>query len=643
MLSFNQVSYSQGLTPLVEDFSATFFANEKIGIVGPNGCGKSSLFKLILHELSCDQGELSLSSDLRIAHVRQETPGLELTALDYTLDGDQSLRMAQKKLKQAEEKNDSHQMAIAHEQLEIVGAYDAEARASRLLSGLGFASETMHKKIKELSGGWRVRLNLAQALMKPSDILLLDEPTNHLDLDAVFWLQGFLKSYQGTLLIISHDRDFLDAVIQRTLFFYNKQLTVYQGNYSQALRIRSEQLQLQQKLYDKQQTKVKHLQSFIDRFKAKASKAKQAQSRVKALEKMAQLEQVKTNQSFQFEFLQPKHQPDPLVTLDNVDVSYTDNIILKNVHLSVRVDSRIGLLGRNGAGKSTLIKTIANQGVDISGLRSESHHLNSGYFAQHQLEQLNLEKTPMQELHAINPTMSEQDARNYLGRFAFQGDKVFETLQGFSGGEKARLVLALMIYQKPNLILLDEPTNHLDSDMRDALTMAIQNFSGAVIMISHDRYLLDATVNELYLINKGYVEKFDGNTDDYLTWLKRNRWSNDQVDNHDSRVPENTAVDKKTQRQLEAKIRQHLSSYKKNLDQIEKKNKILQEKLDNIESELSDVSLYEEDRKKDLEAYILQQSQLKKELEEAEQAWYDAQERYDHECSKIKEEMSITS
>ncbi len=642
MITFSKVSYSRGAKTLVEDLDTTLFSGEKIGIVGANGCGKSTLFQLLLGQLSCDNGEFDVPAKLRIAHVKQETPGLEQSAIDYVLDGDTALRKAQAKLAQAEQDNNGEAIAHAHHELETLGAYDANSRASRLLYGLGFSEPMMQASVASLSGGWRVRLNLAQALIQPSDLLLLDEPTNHLDLDAVFWLESFLKSYSGTLLIISHDRDFLDAIVSRVMHFDDGRVNVYNGNYSQFIRIKAEQDNLQQKQYEKQQAKVKHLQSFIDRFKAKASKAKQAQSRVKALERMASVENISVREKLTFDFLEPKHKPDPLLTFDELDSGYQETIILNQLKLSIRCDSRIGLLGRNGAGKSTLLKTIAQTEVTTSGKREASKHLKVGYFAQHQLEQLSGEQSAFDQMQKLDPEMTEQQVRNYLGGFAFHGDKVFDNVGQFSGGEKARLVLALIIYQKPNLILLDEPTNHLDMEMRDALTLAIQNFSGAVVLISHDRYLLDATVDELYLVDSGKVEPFNGDTAAYYQWLKQNRWGKNQEETYSKSAsgskPNLPTMDRKVQKQIEAKIRQRLAPLKKQNDRLEKDIEKYQQQLQDIESRMQDTELYQDSRKDELNQLIAQQVDIKSKLDETEMNWFELQETIDSETQLAQQE-----
>ncbi|NVJ59184.1 MAG: ATP-binding cassette domain-containing protein [Gammaproteobacteria bacterium] len=643
MITFSNVSYSRGSNTLVSSLDLTLFQGEKIGIVGANGCGKSTLFQLLLGDLSCDEGEVELAAKLRIAHVKQETPGLERSALDYVLDGDADLRDAQSKLESAEQRNDGTAMAEAHALLDSLGAYDAPARAAKLLNGLGFSEQQMSESVSNLSGGWRVRLNLAQALLKPSDLLLLDEPTNHLDLDAVFWLESYLKTYSGTLLIISHDRDFLDALSSRVLHFNQGKVTSYSGNYSRFLKIKAEQEALQAKQFEKQQAKVAHLQSFIDRFKAKASKAKQAQSRVKALEKMASVENIKVRESLSFDFFEPKHKPDPLLRFENVDAGYDELKVLSNINFSIRSDSRIGLLGRNGAGKSTLLKTIANTEVTVNGNREQSKHLKIGYFAQHQLEQLEGNRSAFAQMQQLDANLTEQQVRNYLGGFAFHGDKVFDDVEKFSGGEKARLVLALMIYQRPNLILLDEPTNHLDMEMRDALTMAIQNFAGAVVLISHDRFLLDATVDELFLVDNRSVESFKGDTSDYLQWLKANRWGNEQSltsemgDNKSA--SEELKIDRKREKQQQAKIRQLLAPLKKQVDKLESSVEKLQQQLVDIETELANPELYQDEKKSRLAELLSKQAQLKQQLEQDESQWFELQEELEAKTLRLSEEL----
>ncbi|WMS86123.1 ATP-binding cassette domain-containing protein [Pleionea litopenaei] len=640
MITFSNVAYSRAAKPLVTRLDTTLFNGEKVGIVGANGCGKSTLFQLILGEIASDQGEVELSDKLRIAQVKQETPGVAQSALNYVLDGDQILRKTQADLRQAESDNDGHRIAELHEKLENIGAYDVEARASRLLYGLGFSEALIHTHVDQLSGGWRVRLNLAQALLMPSDILLLDEPTNHLDLDAVFWLESFLKKYPGTLLVISHDRDFLDALVEKIWHFESTEVKCYSGNYSQFLKLKAQQEQLQAKMYEKQQAKVAHLQSFIDRFKAKASKAKQAQSRVKALEKMASVENIRVRERLSFEFFDPLHKPDPLLKFEKLTVGYQDTWILNELDFSIRCDSRIGLLGRNGAGKSTLLKAIANTEVSMLGERQQSKNLQVGYFAQHQLEQLNGKASAFSQMQQLDEHLTEQEVRNYLGGYNFHGDKVFEPVESFSGGEKARLVLALMIYQKPNLILLDEPTNHLDMEMRDALTLAIQNFAGAVVLISHDRFLLDATVDELYLVDSGRVCAFDGDTQQYHQWLKANRWGSGENEAVESSTSTSiSSVDRKKQKQLEAQLRQAMAPLKKQLQTSEQGMEKMQVELNNIEQEMSNPELYQEKNKALLTQLIAEQSEARAKLDAFEAEWFELQDQIEQQQAQLHEQL----
>ena len=533
MLQITQLNLQLGNKVLFENASATIFPGHKIGIVGANGCGKSTLFNLIRGELTNDGGDISFPKGWQLAWVKQETPGLERSALDYVIDGHHIYRDLQAKLEKAEQADDGHQIAQLHHELDAINAYTIPARAGELLNGLGFDTEAQQRSVSSFSGGWRMRLNLAQALMIDSDCLLLDEPTNHLDLDAVIWLEKWLKRYEGTILLISHDRDFIDNICQGILHVENQSLNSYTGNYSTFEIQRAEKLAQQQATFEKQQQEIKHIQSFIDRFKAKASKAKQAQSRVKMLERMEKIAPAHVDSQFHFEFLPATNIPNPIIKMDQVSAGYGDLEILSKIRLNLVPGSRIGLLGRNGAGKSTLIKTLAKSIPPLSGDFEYSKHLRIGYFAQHQLDTLTKGQSPLQHLMLLDDTLLEQAARDYLGGFGFNGDQALDIIDNFSGGEKARLVLALLVYQKPNLLLLDEPTNHLDIEMRQALALALQGFEGAMILIAHDRHLLKSTCDDLYLVDAGQVAPFNGDLDDYHNWLLDQERQANQADSKD--------------------------------------------------------------------------------------------------------------
>jgi ATP-binding cassette subfamily F protein 3 len=519
MLNFSDLSLRRGPRLLFEQASFTIHPGHKVGLTGANGCGKSSLFALLRGELHADSGDFSIPPKWVIAHVAQETPALEKSAIDYVLDGDVELRQVERALEAAVMADDGHKQGELHAQLEAIDGYTARSRASRLLHGLGFKPGEEERLVTTFSGGWRMRLNLAQALMCRSDLLLLDEPTNHLDLDAVIWLQEWLRSYPGTLMLISHDRDFLDEVVDEILHVEQQRITLYSGNYSAFEHIRAERLANQQSAYEKQQREIKHVQSYIDRFRAKATKAKQAQSRIKALQRMEQIAPAHVDSPFHFAFRSPEKLPDPLLMLDKIDVGYDDKLILNGVRLSLYPGDRIGLLGHNGAGKSTLIKLIAGELSCRAGEIKPAKDLKVGYFAQHQLEQLHAESTPVEHLQRLDPKADEQSLRDYIGGFGFTNDRALSPVAPFSGGEKARLVLALLVYQRPNLLLLDEPTNHLDLEMRHALALALQDFEGALVVVSHDRHLLRSVTDKLLLVDSGKADEFDGDLDDYRRWI----------------------------------------------------------------------------------------------------------------------------
>ena len=519
MIVATNIEFIRGGKPLLENASATINPKQKVGLVGANGCGKSSFFTLLKQEHQVDAGELTIPHHWRLASVAQETPALDSNALQYVIDGDHAFRRLQAKLKQAEDDDNGTKIAEMHIQLDNAGGYTIESRAAELLAGLGFSEQAQGRSVSDFSGGWRMRLNLAQALLCPSDLLLLDEPTNHLDLDAVIWLEKWLKQYQGTLVLISHDRDFIDSIVDKIIHIEQNKLHEYTGNYTSFERQRAEKLAQQQSSFEKQQVQMDHMQDYIDRFRYKASKAKQAQSRIKALEKMEQLLPAHVDNQFSFSFREPDALPLPLLTLEKVSAGYEDQLILDKIELNLVPGSRIGLLGRNGAGKSTLIKLLSDQLKPKSGKLEINPAAKIGYFAQHQLEFLSLDESPLQHLMRLAPDEKELPLRNFLGSFGFQGDKVLDKVAPFSGGEKARLVLALLVWQKPNLLLLDEPTNHLDLEMRHALTIALQAFEGAMIVVSHDRHLLRTTIDDLYLVHDKKVEPFEGDLDDYHQWL----------------------------------------------------------------------------------------------------------------------------
>ncbi len=620
MLKFTDLSLRRGPRLLFEQASFTIHPGHKVGLTGSNGCGKSSLFALLRGELHSDGGDFSLPPKWVIAHVAQETPAVAVSAIDYVLDGDAELRQVEADLAAAVEADDGHRQGELHAQLESIDGYTARSRAARLLHGLGFKPGQEELAVTTFSGGWRMRLNLAQALMCRSDLLLLDEPTNHLDLDAVIWLQEWLRAYPGTLLLISHDRDFLDDVVGEILHVEQQRITLYSGNYSAFERIRAERLANQQSAYEKQQREIKHVQSFIDRFRAKATKAKQAQSRIKALERMEQIAPAHVDSQFHFAFRTPEKLPDPLLTLDKIDVGYSDTLILNGVTLSLYPGDRIGLLGHNGAGKSTLIKLIAGELETRAGEIKTAQDLKVGYFAQHQLEQLHLDSTPLEHLQRLDPKADAQSLRDFIGGFGFSHDRALSPVAPFSGGEKARLVLALLVYQRPNLLLLDEPTNHLDLEMRHALALALQDFEGALVVVSHDRHLLRSVTDKLLLVDSGKADEFDGDLDDYRRWVTTQQKEQATADSGND---EGSSVSRKDQRRLDAERRKQLQPLKNKLQKLEKQIDTLSEKRDSLDAQLADSELYSDDNKEKLKQLLREKGELDQSLEQAEEQWME--------------------
>jgi ATP-binding cassette, subfamily F, member 3 len=526
LIQFRNLTLARGGRKLIEEASLQIHAGWRVGLVGANGSGKSSLFALLRGELHTDAGDCEMPGAWRIATVAQETPGLPQAAIEYVLDGDAELREIELELAREETPgadHDGHRIAELHARLDEIGGYGARARASALLAGLGFTDAEFEQPVSDFSGGWRMRLNLARALIARSDLLLLDEPTNHLDLEAVVWLEKWLAGYRGTLVLVSHDRDFLDACVTHVAHIHARRLTLYTGNYSAFEEARGAQLAVQQAMYQKQQREIEHLESYIRRFRAKATKARQAQSRLKALDRMERITAAHVDAPFEFEFPAPARAPDPLLFLEDVRAGYGDRGVLDGVKLTLRPGARYGLLGPNGAGKSTLIKLMAGEAPPLSGRRVEGHGLAPGYFAQHQLEQLRPDESPLQHLARQEPRSREQELRDYLGGFDFRGAMADAAVAPFSGGEKSRLALALLIRRRPNLLLLDEPTNHLDLEMRHALTRALAEYEGSLVLVSHDRALLRTVCDEFLLVADGKVAEFDGDLDDYLEWLAARR------------------------------------------------------------------------------------------------------------------------
>ncbi|WP_295608852.1 ATP-binding cassette domain-containing protein [uncultured Lamprocystis sp.] len=618
MLQLTDLSFRRGPRLLLSGASLTIYPGSKVGLVGANGCGKSSLFALLLGDLHADAGACSLPADWQLAHVAQHTPDTLAPAIEFVLDGDAELRRIQGELAAADAAGDGLRHGELAGRLESIDGYGAESRAARLLHGLGFAPGDERRPVNSYSGGWRMRLALARTLMCRSDLLLLDEPTNHLDLDAVIWLEGWLKAYRGTLILISHDRDFLDAVVGHTLHLERERLTLYAGNYSAFERQRAERLAQQQSAYERQQREVAHIHKFVERFRAKATKARQAQSRLKALERMELIAPAHIDSPFHFGFAPALHLPNPLMRLESVAAGYADRPILAGVNLSLNPGDRIGLLGRNGAGKSTLIKVLAGDLAPSGGCRQTAQDLRIGYFAQHQLDQLRRDDSPLQHLQRLDPKATEQSVRDYLGGFGFAGERALGPVAPLSGGEKARLVLALLIYQRPNLLLLDEPTNHLDLEMRHALSEALQDYDGAMVLVSHDRHLLRVTADTLLLVDGGRVEPFDGDLDDYPAWLAAR--------DPDAAGPGVVAdvrdgTDRKQQRRAAAEVRKVLQPLRNQLKALEQQCEVLTDRRAALATALAEPELYAADAKPRLLSLLEEQRRVAVELAAAEGQW----------------------
>lgn len=649
MIRLTNLTLARGPKRLLDNANLTLFPGHKVGLIGPNGCGKSSLFALLRGQLHQDSGEVDLPAKWVIAHVAQETPQSTRTALDYALDGDTELRTLEAAMAKADaehvgEHAAGEHIANLHAEYDHIGGYAAKPRAAALLAGLGFNTEQQEKPVAEFSGGWRMRLNLAQALMCRSDLLLLDEPTNHLDLDAVMWLEDWLSAYAGTLLLITHDRDFLDAVVNKVVHVENQKLNEYTGNYSTFEVTRAMQLSNQQLAHQKQQKQIAHLQSFINRFKAKATKAKQAQSRVKTLERMEVIAAAHVDSPFEFAFREPLAKPRQLLHLKEATLGYGDvdngKTILPHVEWRLFYGDKIGLLGPNGAGKSTLVKSLAGTLALQRGGRYEGQGLKIGYFAQHQVEQLRPNESALWHLKQLDPNVREQELRNFLGGFDFRGDRVTENIAPFSGGEKARLALALIVWQRPNLLLLDEPTNHLDIDMREAVAEALQDFDGTLVVVAHDRHLLKATTDQLWLVADGKVGEFDGDLDDYKQWAKNYATDRNKAKiQQGSGVPSKNGleaspileVDRKTQKRLEAEARQKHATTRKPLEdklkKLESEMKGLTTERANIEHWLSQETAYADDNKTQLQDMLKRQAEIATALADVEWKWFEVQQK----------------
>ncbi|KQT34200.1 ATP-binding cassette domain-containing protein [Methylophilus sp. Leaf414] len=628
MIQFKQLTFSRAGKALVEDASFQLHPGHRVGLTGANGAGKSTLFALLRGELVADAGDLLIPAHWVIAHVAQETPALSQSALDYALDGDEELRTLQAHLAKAHSADDHDNadpllVAEWHQRLADIDGYSAESRASTLLAGLGFSQAQLSQAVSDFSGGWRMRLNLARALMCRSDLLLLDEPTNHLDIEAVIWLESWLNAYQGTLLLISHDREFLDNTVNHILHIEQRRLDLYHGGYSDFERQRAEKLALQQASYHKQQQQVAHLQKYIDRFRAQATKARQAQSRIKALERMERISAAHVDSPFSFGFRELGSAPDPLLVLNQAKLGYNDKVLVSFAHLAIRPGERIGLLGKNGAGKSTLIKTLAQSETLLSGERIEGKDLRIGYFAQHQLEQLVATNSPLQHLQRLDATAREQELLDFLGSFDFRGEMAKTACGPFSGGEKSRLALAMLIWKRPNLILLDEPTNHLDIEMRHALSLALQAYEGGMVMVSHDRTLLATCCEKFLLVADGKAEVFDGDLEDYKQHLQT-QGQTSVASESPSTPKQNSYHQQKADRQARLNERRPLV---KVLAILETQLAKLETEKNLLESQLADSDIYNVDQKATLQKVLMAQAENKKQLEIIEVQWLECQEK----------------
>ena len=615
MITLRQLTLARGSKLLLEGIDLTLHAGQKIGVVGPNGCGKSSLFALLLGDLHQEAGDLELPGRLTIAHVAQDIPASEQAAIEFVIDGDAPLRALEQDLAHAHELDEGERLAALYEAYEHAGGYAARSRAASLMHGLGFAAGELEQTVDAFSGGWRMRLKLARALMCRSDLLLLDEPTNHLDLDAVIWLEQWLRDYPGTLLAISHDRDFLDGTVGHILAIEQCRLKLYTGNYSAFEEQRAMQLAQQQAAYQKQQREIAHLHSYVERFRAKATKARQAQSRLKALARMEIISPAHIDTPFDFRMREPLAGPDPLLTLEDAAAGYDARTVLAGIRLGIAAGARIGLLGRNGAGKSTLIKLLAGELAPLAGTRHEGKGLAVGYFAQHQIEVLRPDESPLRHLVRLDPRAREQDLRDFLGGFDFRGDMALDPVAPFSGGEKARLALALLVWRRPNLLLLDEPTNHLDLEMRHALTLALQEYEGAIVLVSHDRHLLRTTADSLWLVANGGVQPFDGDLDDYRDWLRQREAG--------VGAAEPAGTTRKQQKRDEAEARNQRYVQKRPLAQrlakLERRMAELERERMPLGQWLADPQSYADKEK--LQPALLREAALRLELDRTEEEW----------------------
>jgi len=615
MITLQQLSLSRGNKILLNKVNLSLHEKQKIGLTGQNGCGKSSLFALLAGQLTPDHGGYQIKKSLRISQLTQDIPDSDRPAIDFVLSGDEEYIKLQEKLKKAEAEEDGEALLACHDEMMLTEGYSKPAQAAAIMSGLGFNSQSQHQAVNQFSGGWRMRLSLARCLIKPADLFLLDEPTNHLDMEAIFWLERWLKQCSVSVILISHDREFLDAFVTHILHIEQQNISLYPGNYSQFEKIRAEKLALQQATYEKQQDKINHLMAFVNRFKAKASKAKQAQSRLKSIAKMELVAQAQKDSPFSFEFYPCPQAGKPLISCDGVAAGYQQNQpVLKHINLNLNPGDRIAFLGPNGEGKSTLIKTLTGDLPPLSGELFQHKHISVGYYAQHQLEQLDINLSPIETILALSPQAREQSIRDFLGGFNFCGDMASQSIRPFSGGEKARLALAKLVWQKPNILFLDEPTNHLDLNMRSAIELALQTYEGALVLISHDRHLLRTTVNDFYLIYQQQVQPFKGVIDDYLEWVQTKK----QID---GKTTETSTSDinyrqKKSKQNRLKKLEESMSHYQHQLKQLDIK--------------LADNTLYNEENKSKLEQMLQEQQILNSKLHKTEEEWMNLSEELEY-------------
>ncbi|MCX7545843.1 ATP-binding cassette domain-containing protein [Marinicella gelatinilytica] len=624
MIKLSNMSLRRGALLLFDEADVSIFPGQKVGLTGANGTGKSSLFTLFRGQLQPDSGSCELPKNWQLAHVKQETPALECSALDYVLDGDAHYREIEQSIAEATASEQHEQLGELYAQMEHIGGFSAPARASQMLHGLGFSADEVNNPVESFSGGWRMRLNLAQALMCRSDLLLLDEPTNHLDLEAVVWLIDWLKQYQGTLLVIAHDRDFLDAVVNHILHIEHNQLTLYSGNYSDFEVIRAERLAAQQAQHEKQQQVMAHMHSYVERFRYKASKAKQAQSRLKALERMEKVAAVQSDNPFSFRFFPCQNLAHQVVSLNRADIGYGDHLIFEGLDFAIAAGDRIGLLGRNGAGKSTLIKALAGEKALAGGERITAKDLSIGYFAQHQLEQLDKDSSALNHLQAVDNNATTQDLLNFLGGFGFRGERADCAIAPFSGGEKARLALSLIVYQRPDLLLLDEPTNHLDLNMREAISLALQDYQGAVILVSHDQHLIDSVVDDLWYVHAGDVHHFAGDLQAYQKHIKAELRAHD---NDKTSATKNTAETGSSQGQAHQANRKQLKAQRNRLQKLDKQLQLLTQKKKQLADELNDEGLYQADQTDKLQHLLAASKANQSQLDEVEAEWLELAEQ----------------